>query len=55
MRSRRRRRTSAAGKCDAVVYFPPDFAERLAEFRRHGRRDEVDREAGERAASREIF
>ena len=23
-----------AGTCDAVVYFPPDFAERLAEFRR---------------------
>lgn len=27
-------RDIAAGKCDVVVYFPPDFAERLAHFRR---------------------
>jgi len=35
-----------AGNYDAVVYFPPDFAERLAEFRRAGNKlapDQVPR------------
>ena len=39
-----------AGKCDAVVYFPPDFAERLAEFRRTG-----DKRAPDHVPRPEIF
>jgi sodium transport system permease protein len=42
-------REIAAGKCDAIVVFPADFAERLAQFRRTlpGERDEPPVEADE--------